>query len=73
MSNTTLTRIFAPVLGGALVAAAGAASAEDVTINLGYAASETSTYAVLADKFEELAEQYSDGTIDVKVRCCAQL
>ena len=34
---------------------------------------ETSTYAVLAKKFEELAEKYSGGSIDVKVRCCAQL
>jgi tripartite ATP-independent transporter DctP family solute receptor len=49
------------------------AQAADVTINLGYAASETSAYAVLADKFEELAEEYSSGTVDVKVRCCGQL
>jgi tripartite ATP-independent transporter DctP family solute receptor len=47
--------------------------ADNVTINLGYAAAEDSTYSILANKFEELAEQYSDGTIDVKVRCCAQL
>ena len=62
---------------GAVTAAAvltiGAAQADDVTINLGYAAAETSTYGVLANKFEELAERYSNGTIDVKVRCCAQL
>lgn len=47
--------------------------AEDITINLGYAAAESSAYAVLADKFEELAEEYSGGSIEVKVRCCAQL
>ena len=58
----------------ALSIAAGPSHAGDaVTINLGYAAAETSAYAVLADKFEELAEEYSGGTIDVKVRCCAQL
>ena len=50
-----------------------AAKSDDVTINLGYAAAEDSTYSILANKFEELAEQYSEGTIDVKVRCCAQL
>lgn len=49
------------------------AQAEDVVINLGYAAAEGSSYAVLANKFEELAEEYSGGTIDVKVRCCGQL
>jgi len=53
--------------------ASGPALAGNVTINLGYAAAETSTYAVLANKFEELAEKYSNGTINVKVRCCAQL
>lgn len=53
--------------------AAGGAKADTLTINLGYAAAETSTYAVLADRFEALAEQYSGGSIDVKVRCCAQL
>ncbi|MFN3210853.1 MAG: TRAP transporter substrate-binding protein [Roseovarius sp.] len=53
--------------------AAPGAWAQDVTINLGYAAAEGSTYGVLADKFEELAEEYSNGSIDVKVRCCGQL
>ncbi|MCA1775696.1 MAG: TRAP transporter substrate-binding protein [Loktanella sp.] len=53
--------------------AASTAAAQDVTVNLGYAASETSTYAVLANKFEELVEQYTEGSVDVKVRCCGQL
>lgn len=57
----------------ALLMAAQSASAEDVVINLGYAAAEGSSYAVLADKFEQLAEEYSGGSIDVKVRCCGQL
>lgn len=65
-------QVFAGPLA-ALCLLTGTASAEDVTINLGYAAAETSTYAVLADKFEELVEQYSEGSIDVKVRCCGQL
>ncbi len=64
-----------PVAASALtLALAGqSAMAADVVINLGYAAAEGSSYAVLADKFEELAEDYSGGTIDVKVRCCGQL
>lgn len=57
----------------ALLFSVQSAAADDVTINLGYAAAETSSYAVLANKFEELAEEYSGGTIDVKVRCCGQL
>ena len=62
----------AAVLAG-LLFGGGTAGAADVTVNLGYAAAETSSYGVLANKFEELAEQYSGGSIDVKVRCCAQL
>lgn len=57
----------------ATLATSGIAQADTLKINLGYAAAETSSYGVLASKFEELAEKYSDGTIDVKVRCCAQL
>ena len=55
-----------------LLSAQGA-FAENVTINLGYNAAEGSSYAVLADKFEALAEDYSGGTLDVKIRCCGQL
>lgn len=64
-----------PILASAAIAAAPAqnAWAGNVTINLGYAAAEGSSYSVLADKFEELAEEYSGGTIDVRVRCCGQL
>ena len=64
------------ISGGAFVAMLLAhtfSHAQDTTINLGYAAAEGSSYSVLADKFEELAEKYSQGSIDVKVRCCAQL
>lgn len=57
----------------ALALSAQTAAADNVVVNLGYAAAEGSSYAVLANKFEELAEKYSDGTIDVKVRCCGQL
>ncbi|GFE64664.1 TRAP transporter substrate-binding protein [Litoreibacter roseus] len=57
----------------ALVMSSQTALADDVVINLGYAAAEGSSYSVLANKFEELAEEYSDGSIDVKVRCCGQL
>jgi tripartite ATP-independent transporter DctP family solute receptor len=64
-----------PMVASALAFALSAqtAVAGDVVINLGYAAAEGSSYAVLADKFEELAEEYSGGSIDVKVRCCGQL
>ena len=49
------------------------AQAAKVVMNLGYATAETSSYGIIATKFEELAEKYSNGTVDVKIRCCAQL
>ena len=65
-------RTFIAVLLVVLLAA-GSAYAGKVTMNLGYAGAEGCTYSFLADKFEELAEKYSNNTIDVKVRCCTQL
>ena len=69
--NRKLRSTLAALTGVAMFA--GAAQAADVSINLGYATAETSSYGFLASKFEELAEEYSGGTIDVKIRCCAQL
>lgn len=65
--------VLASLFLGATALSSGSALAGKVTVNLGYAAAETSTYAILANKFEELAEKYSNGSINVKVRCCAQL
>jgi TRAP-type C4-dicarboxylate transport system substrate-binding protein len=49
------------------------AYAGKVTINLGHGGGEKSAYGPLAEKFAELAGKYSNGSIEVKVRCCAQL
>ena len=49
------------------------ANAGNITINLGHGNTEGSAYDPLAKKFAELAEKYSNGSIKVKVRCCAQL
>lgn len=56
-----------------LFLSAGLLEAKPLVINLGYASSEGSSYSVLADNFERLVEEYSNNTIDVKVRCCTQL
>lgn len=71
MKITPMKKLMAGLSGLLLVSQV--ATAKDVVINLGYAAAEGSSYGVLANKFEELAEKYSDGSIDVKVRCCGQL
>jgi tripartite ATP-independent transporter DctP family solute receptor len=47
--------------------------AGNITINLGHGNTEGSAYDPLAKKFAELAEKYSNGSIKVKVRCCASL
>ena len=49
------------------------ANAGKVTINLGHGGGEKSAYQPLAEKFAELAAKYSNGSLEVKVRCCAQL
>ncbi len=70
MKNELIT-----MLGVFLVLATYVTSAQaaKVVMNLGYATAETSSYGIIATKFEELAEKYSNGTVDVKIRCCAQL
>ncbi|WP_420346099.1 TRAP transporter substrate-binding protein [Pelagibius sp.] len=50
-----------------------AEAADTVVMNLGWATPLESDYGILAAKFEELAEKYSNGTVDVKLRCCAQI
>lgn len=50
-----------------------ASAADKVVMNLGWATPLDSDYGVLAKKFKELAEDYSGGSIEVKLRCCAQI
>lgn len=55
-----------------LICVANTAQAK-VVINLGYASSPDSIYGVIADKFAELVQEYSDGEMIVKVRSNGQL
>ena len=73
MKQALSTGALGTALATVITLAAATAPAAEVTINLGYAAAEGSAYSVLANKFEEQAEAHSGGTIDVKIRCCAQL
>ncbi len=63
------------ILSAALCATSVFASAHaaDITMNLGWATPLESDNGIIATKFEELVETYSDGSIDVKLRCCAQI
>jgi tripartite ATP-independent transporter DctP family solute receptor len=47
-------------------------AAEAVVMNLGWETPLDSVYGILATKFKELTEKYTNGTVEVKLRCCGQ-
>ncbi len=72
MSRHTLFRPIAAA-AFALGMASTALAADKVVMNVGWSTPAESSYSVLAKKFKELAEQYSNGSIEVKLRCCSQI
>ena len=60
-------------LGAVGLSAPAPAKAADTVMNLGWETPLDSNYGVLAKKFKELVEKYSDNTIKVKLRCCGQI
>lgn len=52
---------------------ATSAIAADITMNVGFGAPEESLYGRFGKIFEEKAEDYTNGTVDVKLRCCNQI
>lgn len=71
MYRSILKIVAAPVLA-ALVAVPGAMAA-DVKMNLGFGAPEDSLYGRFAKIFKEKAEDYTGGSVEVKIRCCNQI
>ncbi len=57
----------------ALSLSAGTATAQDITMNLGFGAPEESLYGRFGAIFEELVEDYTGGSVDVRLRCCNQI
>ena len=49
------------------------ANAADVSMNLGFGAPEDSLYGRFAKIFKAKAEEYTDGKLEVKIRCCNQI
>ena len=49
------------------------ALAADVTMNLGFGAPEASIYGRFANIFKDKLDAVSDGSIEVKLRCCNQI
>ena len=63
----------AAVLPG-LAATVGPAAADDpVVMNVGWATPLDSNYGILAVEFERLVEEYTNGAVDVRLRCCSQI
>ena len=64
------------VAAAAMVAAAAFgsnANAADVTMNLGFGAPEESLYGRFGKIFKEKVDAHSNGSIEVKLRCCNQI
>lgn len=60
------------VIGGVTLSAASAYAA-DVTMNLGFGAPEDSLYGRFGAIFKTKAEEYTGGSVNVKLRCCNQI
>ena len=56
-----------------LLAIAPPAWADSVNINVGWETPADSKLGILAVKFKELVEQYTDGAVTVSLRCCGQI
>ncbi len=50
-----------------------AASAADLTMNVGFGAPEESLYGRFGKLFQQQVEKHSGGSIEVKLRCCNQI
>ena len=59
--------------GIALGLSAGALAADRIVMNVGWSTPADAAYSIPARKFKELAEKYTEGAVEVKLRCCAQI
>lgn len=71
MKSSSTRRFF--ITGLLAVTAIGAPAADKVVMNVGWSTPADSNYSVIAKKFAELAEKYTNGSVEVKLRCCAQI
>lgn len=71
MQHLRLKTIAASLL--ALSISTSASLAADITMNLGFGAPEESLYGGFGKIFKEKAEAYTNGSVEVKLRCCNQI
>ena len=65
--------VIASALFGAMALSSTPILAADITMNLGFGAPEESLYGRFGKIFEAKAEEYTKGSVDVKLRCCNQI
>ena len=72
-----LRRLLRPALvaftAAGFLMASMAASAADLTMNVGFGAPEESLYGRFGKLFQQQVEKHSGGSIEVKLRCCNQI
>ncbi len=71
MKRGLVKYLAAPLVAFGLTAST--AMAADITMNLGFGAPEDSLYGRFAKIFKEKAEDYTGGSVEVKMRCCNQI
>jgi len=69
----TLHKRLAVLAAALLLLPAAGQAADKIVMNLGWSTPAESDYGVIAKKFQELAEKYTNGAVEVKLRCCAQI
>ncbi|MEO7244134.1 MAG: TRAP transporter substrate-binding protein [Rubrivivax sp.] len=69
LKRCRILAVSALLLGSAALAHA----ADKIVMNVGWSTPADASYSVLAKKFAELADKYTKGAVEVKLRCCAQI
>ena len=73
MIRRNLMKLSASATLASVMALAGLpAAAADITMNVGFGAPEASIYGRFGAHFEKFAEEYTGGSVDVKLRCCTR-
>ena len=72
-SITGALALSAAALSGLAALVTPAAADDPVVMNVGWATPLDSNYGIIATEFERLVEEYTDGAVDVRLRCCSQV
>lgn len=68
-----IRKLAVSIAAAATVFGVPSANAANVTMNIGWETPLESHYGILAGKFKELVEKYTNGSVQVRLRCCGQI